>query len=48
VEVAGDGETSLVVLEERARSYEAESKSANTWRAYIRACGSRDGSAEPV
>jgi hypothetical protein len=32
--VAGDGETSLVVLEERARSYEAESKSANTWRAY--------------
>src|SRR3954470_20972326 len=34
VEVVGDAETSLVVLEERARSYEAESKSANTWRAY--------------
>jgi site-specific recombinase XerD len=30
VEVA----TSLAVLEERARSYEAASKSANTWRAY--------------
>lgn len=30
VEVA----TALVVLEERARSYEAQSKSANTWRAY--------------
>ncbi len=26
--------TSLAVLEERARSYEAASKSANTWRAY--------------
>jgi site-specific recombinase XerD len=34
VEVVEDAETSLVVLEERARSYEAESKSANTWRAY--------------
>lgn len=37
-DAAGDAavveEASLVVLEERARSYEAASKSANTWRAY--------------
>ena len=30
----GVGELTLARLEERARSYEASSKSANTWRAY--------------
>ena len=30
----GVGVLDLAVLEERARSYEANSKSANTWRAY--------------
>jgi site-specific recombinase XerD len=34
VEVLDGSEVSLAVLEQRARSYEAESKSANTWRAY--------------